>query len=63
MSEVSPIRTTPPRRWGRILLVVVALALIALVIVHVIRSKAPKPGAAPQVVTVATATTARCRKR
>ena len=57
MSEVSPIRTTPPRRWGRILLVVVALALIALVIVHVIRSKAPKPGAAPQVVTVATATT------
>jgi multidrug efflux system membrane fusion protein len=56
MSEASPIPVKRPRR-GRIVLAFVVLALIALVVFHLLRSKAPKPGVAPQVVTVAAATT------
>jgi multidrug efflux system membrane fusion protein len=56
MSEASSIPVKRPRR-GRIVLALVVLALIALVVFHLLRSKAPKPGVAPQVVTVATATT------
>ncbi|TDN57751.1 efflux RND transporter periplasmic adaptor subunit [Paraburkholderia sp. BL10I2N1] len=55
MSEVSPNHVKSPRR-GLIVLAVVALALVVIVIVHLLRSTAPKPGAAPQVVTVAAAT-------
>ena len=54
MSEAPSTRAERPRR-GRLILAVVVLALIALVIIHVLRSKTQKPGAAPQVVTVATA--------
>jgi len=56
MTEAAPTQKKRPGRT-RIILVVVLLALIALVVVHLIRSKAPKVGAAPQVVTVAPATT------
>jgi multidrug efflux system membrane fusion protein len=56
MSEASSIPVKRPRR-GRIALALVVLALIALVVFHLLRSKAPKPGVAPQVVTVAAATT------
>ncbi|MFM0627188.1 efflux RND transporter periplasmic adaptor subunit [Paraburkholderia xenovorans] len=56
MSEASSIPVKRPRR-GRIVLALVVLALIALVVFHLLRSKAPKPGVAPQVVTVAAATT------
>src|SRR5579864_8385819 len=56
MSEVSPNHAKSPRR-GLIVFAVVALALVVLVVVHLLRSKAPKPSVAPQVVTVAAATT------
>ncbi|NPT37549.1 efflux RND transporter periplasmic adaptor subunit [Paraburkholderia xenovorans] len=56
MSEAPSTPVKRPRR-GRIVLAVVVLALIALVAFHLLRSKAPKPGVAPQVVTVSTATT------
>jgi multidrug efflux system membrane fusion protein len=56
MSEVSANHVKRPRR-GLIVLAVVALALVVLVSVHLLRSTAPKPSAAPQVVTVAAATT------
>jgi multidrug efflux system membrane fusion protein len=57
MSEVSPNHVKRSPRRGLIVLAVVALALVVLVIVHLVRSKTPKPGVAPQVVTVAPATT------
>jgi multidrug efflux system membrane fusion protein len=44
-----------PGRW-RIVIAIVVLVLIALIAVHVLRKKAPAREAAPQVVTVATAT-------
>ncbi|MFM0392651.1 efflux RND transporter periplasmic adaptor subunit [Paraburkholderia phytofirmans] len=56
MSEAPAIQVKRPRR-GRIVLAIVVLALIALVAFHVLRSKPAKPAVAPQVVTVATATT------
>ncbi|MFM0296273.1 MULTISPECIES: efflux RND transporter periplasmic adaptor subunit [Paraburkholderia] len=56
MSEAPSIQARRPRR-GRLVLAVVLLALIALVAFHLLRSKAPKPTVAPQVVTVAAATT------
>ena len=55
MSEA--VSTQPKRSRVRLILfVVVVLALVALVVVHILRQKKPARGAAPQVVTVATAT-------
>jgi multidrug efflux system membrane fusion protein len=55
MSEA--VSTQPKRSRVRLILfVVVVLALVALVVVHILRQKKPTRGAAPQVVTVATAT-------
>lgn len=56
MSEAPSIPVKRGRR-GRVVLAVVVLALIALVAFRLLRSKSPKPGVAPQVVTVAAATT------
>jgi multidrug efflux system membrane fusion protein len=55
MSEATSTRPERSGR-GRILLVVIVLALLALGIVHLLRQKEPRRGAAPQVVTVAAAT-------
>jgi len=55
MSEATS--TLPERSGrGRILFVVIVLVLLALGIVHLLRHKEPRRGAAPQVVTVAAAT-------
>lgn len=55
MSEA--VSTQPKRSRVRfILFAVIVLALVALVVVHLLRQKKPARGAAPQVVTVATAT-------
>jgi multidrug efflux system membrane fusion protein len=55
MSEA--VSTQPKRsRRGLILFAVIVLVLIAVVVVHVLRQKKPVRGAAPQVVTTATAT-------
>ncbi|WP_345816761.1 efflux RND transporter periplasmic adaptor subunit (plasmid) [Paraburkholderia sp. PREW-6R] len=56
MSEAPAIPTKRPRR-GRILILLVALVLIALVVFHLLHARAPKPVVAPQVVTVARVTT------
>ncbi|MFM0339292.1 efflux RND transporter periplasmic adaptor subunit [Paraburkholderia fungorum] len=54
MSEVTSTKPRRARR-GRILLGVILLALVALVLVHLFRQKAPKPRVEPQVVTAAAA--------
>ena len=55
MSEA--VSTQPKRsRRGLILFAVIVLVLIAVVVLHVLRQKKPVRGAAPQVVTTATAT-------
>jgi membrane fusion protein, multidrug efflux system len=51
--------TTPqqkPRRRGLLIIAIIVIALIALAVLHVLRGKKPTRAAAPQVVTVATAT-------
>ena len=55
MSEA--VSTQPKRSRVRFFLfAIIVLALVALVVVHLLREKKPARGAAPQVVTVATAT-------
>ena len=55
MSEA--VSTQPKRsRRGVVLFAIIVLVLIAVVVVHVLRQKKPARGAAPQVVTTATAT-------
>jgi len=57
MSEnTTPTQARRPRRW-RWALAILALALGAVIIIHLLRGKPPARGAAPQVVTVATAIT------
>jgi membrane fusion protein, multidrug efflux system len=55
MSEA--VSTQPKRSRGRIILIVIVLALIALVVIHLLRQKKPAPKTQPQVVTVAQAVT------
>jgi multidrug efflux system membrane fusion protein len=57
--DMSEAVSTQPRRsrFRFILFVVIALALVALVVWHILGQKKPARGAAPQVVTVASATT------
>jgi multidrug efflux system membrane fusion protein len=55
MSEA--VSTQPRRSRGRIILIVIVLVLVAIVVIHLLRPKKPAPKAAPQVVTVAPATT------
>jgi multidrug efflux system membrane fusion protein len=55
MSEVTSTQPKRSRR-GRIVFAVIVLALVALMLVHLLRSKPPKAGVEPQVVTAAAAT-------
>lgn len=55
MSEA--VSKQPRRSRGRIILIVIVLALVAIVVIHLLHQKKPAPKAAPQVVTVAPATT------
>lgn len=55
MSEA--VSKQPKRSRGRLILIVIVLALVAIAVVHLLRQKKAAPRAAPQVVTVATATT------
>ncbi|TKC81466.1 efflux RND transporter periplasmic adaptor subunit [Trinickia terrae] len=55
MSEASQTPVKHPGR-RRLVIAVVLVALVALIVVHVLRKQAPARGSAPQVVTVATAT-------
>lgn len=55
MSEVTSTQPKRSRR-GRIVFAVIVLVLVALILVHLLRPKAPKAGVVPQVVTVAAAT-------
>src|ERR1700744_1438249 len=53
MSEA--VSKQPRRSRGRIILLVIVLALVAIVVIPLLRQKKPAPKAAPQVVTVAAA--------
>ncbi|NPT41672.1 efflux RND transporter periplasmic adaptor subunit [Paraburkholderia sp. 1N] len=55
MSEVTSTQPKRSRR-GRIVFAVIVLALVALMLVHLLRPKPPKAGVEPQVVTAAAAT-------
>ena len=55
MSEA--VSKQPKRSRGRLILIVIVLALVAIVVIHLLRQKKSTPRAAPQVVTVAAATT------
>ncbi len=55
MSDTGSTQVKRSKRWPIVLLLVV-LALIAVVVVHVLRAKKPQRATPPQVVTVATAT-------
>lgn len=55
MSDTSSAKAKHPWRWCALLVAAVVLALIIFPLAHLLRSKTPKPGATPQVVTVSTA--------
>lgn len=55
MSDTGSTQVKRPRRWRFVLLLAV-LVLIGVVVVHLLRAKKPPRAAAPQVVTVSTAT-------